>query len=185
MKTVVFRSLGQLVAFAMFIGLVGALAPGPAYRHLDAGLATIKLSLRHAGAPIAPCRERTAEELAQLAPNMRQSTVCPRERSPLVLELALDDRVVFDATLLPRGIHRDGRASVYQRLSVPAGDIDVKVRLKDDARIEGYQYQRTQRVKLAPADVLVIDFDAERGDFVFDGGSLPPRTMGHPAGGAE
>lgn len=170
MRSTIVRWIGQFVAYATFVGVVGALAPGPTYRHLEPGLATIKLSLRHAGKPVAACRERTADELAQLPPNMRQPQVCPRERSALSLELSLDDRIVYAETLPPRGIHRDGRASVYERMSVPAGEIEVTVRLKDDIRASGYQYERTQRVALAPADVLVIDFDADKGDFVFAGG---------------
>ena len=39
----------------------------------------LKLSLSHAGARKEACHQRSAEELAKLAPNMRAPSVCPRE----------------------------------------------------------------------------------------------------------
>jgi len=161
------RYLGQAAAYAIFVGFVGLLAPGPTYQHLAPGLATITLSLRHAGELVADCHERTAAELTALPPNMRAPRICPRERSPLQLELRLDDERVYAETLPPRGVRKDGRVSVYRRLSVPAGDVRIAVKLKDDVRAEGFQFERTGTVTLAPADVLVIDFDEQAGGFVF------------------
>jgi hypothetical protein len=63
----------------------------------------------------------------------------------------------------PSGLSRDGASAVYQRLSVPAGEHRIAVRLKDSAGSGGFDYQREQTVKLAPAQILVIDFDAEKG----------------------
>ncbi len=160
------RVAGQIVAYAAFIALLGCLAPGPVYQHLAPGLATVKLSLRHAGALLEDCRDRTAAELAQLPPNMRAPQICARERSPLHLELRVNDAPVYAETLAPRGLHKDGRVSVYRRIAVPAGAVHVVVKLKDDARAEGYQYAREQTVDLAPAQVLVIDFDERADDFV-------------------
>ena len=161
------RYLGQAAAYAAFIGFVGLLAPGPTYQHLAPGLATIKLSLRHAGALVADCHERTVAELTALPPNMRAPQICPRERSPLQLELRLDDERVYAETLPPRGLRKDGRVSVYRRLSVLAGDVRVAVKLKDDVRADGFQFERTGTVTLTPAEVLVIDFDEQAGGFVF------------------
>lgn len=167
MITAWLRYPAQAVVYAAFVGFVGALAPGPTYQHLAPGLATIKLSLRHAGALVTDCRARTAQELAALPPNMRAPQICPRERSPLQLELRLDDERVYAETLPPRGLRKDGRVSVYRRLSVPAGDVRVAVKLKDDVRTDGFQFERSGTVRLAPAQVLVIDFDEQAGGFVF------------------
>ena len=40
------------------------------------------------------------------------------------------------------------------------------VRLRDDVRAEGFTHRLQQRVTLTPAQVLVIDFDGERGGIV-------------------
>jgi len=46
---------------------------------------------------------------------------------------------------------------------VPAGERLIQVRLRDDVRSPGFAYTLERRVKLAPAQVLVIDFNAEKG----------------------
>jgi hypothetical protein len=176
------RYLAQVAAYGAFMAVVGLLAPGPSYRHLDPDQATIKLSLRHAGALVADCRDRTPAELAQLPENMRAPQICPRARSPLTLELALDGRDVYAEVLPPRGLRKDGRVSVYRRLSVPAGTMQVAVKLKDDVRVPGFQYERIAQVTLAPAEVLVIDFDESLAAFVLQGGATPAVRPSAPAG---
>ncbi|NJN51509.1 MAG: hypothetical protein HC809_06760 [Gammaproteobacteria bacterium] len=168
------RYLGQGVAYAAFVAVVGYLASGPAYQHLAPELATIKLSLRHAGALVADCRDRTAAELQSLPPNMRAPQICPRERSPLTLVLLLDDEPVYSEVLPPPGLHKDGRASVYRRLSVPVGEVRISVKLKDDVRTAGFQFEHSARVNLLPAQVLVIDFDEQAGAFVIRGDAATP-----------
>lgn len=159
------RYTGQAIAYAAFAGVIGVLSTSPAYRHQAEGDATIKLSLRHAGKLISACRDRTPEELANLPANMRAPQICERERSPLTLELDIDGTPVYSEILPPRGLHNDGRASVYRRLSVPAGEIQVSVRLKNDVNQEGFQYETSRRLTLKPAQVLVIDFDEQNERF--------------------
>ena len=96
---------------------------------------------------------------------MRAPQICERERSPLTLELDIDGTPVYSEILPPRGLHNDGRASVYRRLSVPAGEIQVSVRLKNDVNQEGFQYETSRRLTLKPAQVLVIDFDDQNERF--------------------
>lgn len=157
----------RVVLLGAFAGWLGYCSTNPAYQHLDPTLATIKVSVHHSGQVLGECRERSAEELAQLPENMRAPLVCPRERSPLELELAVNDRLVLTETLPARGIHRDGRASTYRRLSVPAGEVTVTVRMKDHVDQQTFPYQSTVRTVLAPGANLVIDFDNESGRFIF------------------
>jgi len=161
------RYVGQVLAYGAFIWVIGALS-NAAYQHLPEDEATVKLSVRHAGKLVSECRERTQQEMADLPANMRAPLVCPRERSPLVLELDIDGQLVISETLPPRGLHNDGLASVYRRLSVPAGRLEVTVRMNDDVNVEGFPFQATKTVELAPADVLLIDFDnaEQRFDFM-------------------
>jgi len=47
---------------------------------------------------------------------------------------------------------------------VPAGTHQLTIRLKDDVRSPGFDYQRQASVTLAPAaQILVIDFDPAKG----------------------
>jgi hypothetical protein len=155
--------LGQALLYGLFALIVGVFSAWPPYRHLEPDRSLIKLSLSHQAKPVGECRKLTPEELAKLPPNMRKPVVCPRERSPISVELDIDGQPALRRVALPAGQSKDGAASIYHRIEVPAGEHRVAVRLKDDARSAGFDYQREAVVKLAPAQILVIDFDPAAG----------------------
>lgn len=157
----------QAALYAAFAGAVGALATSPAWELRGPDEAVLKLSVAHAGRTLAPCRERSREELARLAPNMRVALDCPRERSPLEIELALDGRVLYHDVVPPTGLARDGMSSVYRRFRVPAGRYLLRARLKDHRGLAQYNFVREAPVTLVPGEVHVVDFNRERGGFVF------------------
>ena len=162
----VLRLAAQAVLYAAFVAVVGYFSTSPAYVHLAPGEAVVKLSVSHAGERKEACRTRTAAELAKLAPNMRSPTVCPRERVPVHIVVAVDGATVFDVVAPPTGFARDGASNVYRRLTVPAGHHHVRAELADtpDGRV---RYSSDADVDLAPGRLLVIDFDSEAGGFVF------------------
>jgi len=82
--------LGQALLYGLFAAVIGVFSHWPPYRHLAGDLALIKLSLVHTGKPVGDCHQRPAEELAALPPNMRAPQTCPRERSPVIVELDID-----------------------------------------------------------------------------------------------
>jgi len=151
---------GQLLLYALFAAAIGVFSSWPTYRPLAPDTALVKLSFSHTGAPVSECRPQSAEELAKLPPNMRAPLRCPRERSAIVVELDVDGVPAYRAAARPSGLSKDGAASVYHRLALPAGTHRIEVRMGDDARRPGFTYQRAATVTLAPAQVLVIDFDA-------------------------
>jgi hypothetical protein len=155
--------LAQCALYALFALVVGTFSRWPPYRHLAADLALVKLSLVHAGKPVADCRSLAPAELEKLPPNMRAPVQCPRERSPVIVEVDIDGATVVRAVAAPSGLARDGASSIYRRLPVAAGEREISVRLRDDARSEGFAYTLQRPVRLAPAQVLVIDFDAGKG----------------------
>ena len=63
--------LGQALLYALFALAIGVFSQWPPYRHLGSDQALVKLSFQHAGQRKEACRERSPEELAKLAPNMR------------------------------------------------------------------------------------------------------------------
>ena len=155
--------VGQALLYGLFALVIGVFSQWPVYHHLPAEQALIKLSFTHTGKPVGDCRAQTAEELAKLPPNMRAPTRCPRERSPVTVEVDLGGVQVLRRVADPTGLSRDGASAVYQRLPVAAGEQRIAVRLNDDVRHAGFTHQREATVTLAPAQVLVIDFDAEKG----------------------
>lgn len=160
-------NLAELLVLLVLVGLTALLAGGPPYRHLAADQSVIKVSVRHSGVVLGECRSLSADELARLPANMRAPLECPRERSPLVLQLDLDGHTVIDAEVAAQGLHADGRATLYRRLVVPAGPVRVDVRLKDDVREATFAYHDSFETDLAPGRALIVDFDPSTGSFVF------------------
>lgn len=154
---------GQALLYALFALVIGTFSHWPAFHPLGPGEAQIKVSFTHSGKPVDECRPLTADELAKLPPNMRAPMKCPRERSPVTVEVDVGGVTAMRRTVAPSGLARDGASAVYHRLNVAAGEQRIAVRLNDDVRRAGFTYQREATVKLAPAQILVIDFDADRG----------------------
>lgn len=154
---------GQLLLYGLFAVLIGVFSRWPPYRHLAPDQALIKLSFTHASRRAEACRQLDAAELAKLPPNMRAPLKCGRERAPVLVEVDIDGAPAVRRLALPSGLSKDGASSVYQRLSVAAGSHRIAVRLKDSPGSGGFDYRREQEVNLAPAQVLVIDFDADQG----------------------
>ena len=153
---------GQVLLYGLFALVIGVFSTWPAYHPLPPDQAQVKVSFIHHGQRVAECRPYTAEELAKLAPNMRTPMKCQRERAPVAIEVVLDGVTVYRHEAVPSGLSRDGPSSVYHRLQVPAGQHRIAVRLRDKAGT-GFNHTREATVTLKPAQVLVIDFDAEQG----------------------
>ena len=160
------RIAAQFALYAPLMALIAYFSTQPRFSAVAPGEALLRVSFIHATQRKADCRERSPEELAKLAPNMRAALDCPRERSPLFVELELDGQVVLRKEVQPSGLRRDGNAVLYQRLALPAGRHRIVARLRD--RAEGdFNYVRDETVELAAGQVLVIDFNAAKGGFAF------------------
>ena len=160
------RHIGQGGAYLLLALAIGYFSDRPAYTHFPPEMALIKLSFAH-GAQKEACRQRTPQELAELPANMRRPTVCSRERLPVAVELLLDGKPLYAAALPPTGLAGDGPSRAYQRFAVAPGRHELSARLRDSDRAEGFDYERTATVELAPAQSLAIDFRSEMGGFVF------------------
>jgi len=162
------RVLLQLALYLPLVALIGWFSSHPEFRVLPEGEALLRVSIVHATQRLRPCRERSPEELAKLAPNMRAALDCPRERAPLALELELDGAVALRREVPPAGLRRDGAAALYHRMTVPAGAHRVVARLRERAG-PGFDFEREVALELAPGASLVIDFNAAQGGFLFKG----------------
>jgi hypothetical protein len=157
----------QAALYGAFVAGIGYFSVAPAYRHVDPGLAVIKLAFSHATERREACRKLTPAEVAKLAPNMRRSTACERERLPLLVELELDDELVYRAEVNPSGLWKDGPATVYQKLLVQPGSHELVARLRDARDTAGFNYDQSASIELVPGQNFVIGFRAEAGGFKF------------------
>ena len=162
------RIVAQLALYLPLMALIGTFSTWPPFTEVPPGEALLRLSFIHAAALKHECHTRSAAELAKLPPNMRAPLDCPRERAPIRIELALDGKVLLERELAPAGLRRDGAATAYFRLAVPAGRHHIAVRMQDRAE-GGFNHQREASLELAPGSALVIDFDPAKGGFVFRG----------------
>ena len=161
----ILRYFCQVAAFVAFAFGVGYFSASPSYEYASAESAIIKLSLSHATDRVAPCVLLTPAEIAALAPNMRRTESCERERLPLTLELDVDGELILSVQASPTGLWGDGPASVYRRFDLPPGQYQLDARLRDTARAEGWDYTYTQDVNLVAGRYLTITFKPETGGF--------------------
>lgn len=166
MADLALRYGGQAVLYLLFAAFIGYFSTSPAYQHLAPDHALLRVSFRAPGQPVAECRPRSAEELAKMPPQLRAQVECPRERSPVHMRVELDGKMLFDEAFAPAGLRRDGAASGHHRLPIPAGEHLVRVQVNDNVRVKGFTYEGEQRVKLAPGDVVLIDFLPDHGGVV-------------------
>ena len=163
------KALRIAAQFSLYVPLMAILAyfsTEPRFSMVAPDEALVRVSFIHATQRREACRERSAEELAKLAPNMRASQDCPRERSPLLVELELDGKLVLRREVQPSGLRHDGNVAVYERMALPAGRHRIVARLRDRAQGE-FNYAKDETLELAGGRVLIIDFNAARGGFEF------------------
>lgn len=161
------RYVGQTIAYAAFVALLGYFASMPIYSPIEADAAVIKLSFVHVGQRKVECRKMSPDEIARLPPNMRLTLDCPRERLPVLVELELDGKLLARRELVASGLSHDRASSIYQKFVVAPGRHRVTARLRDSARTEGFDYTRSTEVELRPRQNFVVDFRAETGGFSF------------------
>lgn len=157
----------QLLAYAAFAGVIGYFSQAPAYRYGSQEMAVVKVSISHATQRVEPCITLTPEEIAELAPNMRNSLSCPRERQALQLELDVDDKTVLRVDEPPSGLWGDGPALVYRRFELPAGTHRLAVRLRDSGRAEGWDYRDEIVADLTAGRYFTVKFRPEIEGFIF------------------
>lgn len=157
---------GRFAALVLVVAFAAALSDSPTHRSLPEGAAVLTLSFGHGADRRAACRPATAEELADLPPNMRRKEICPRERPPIRVELDIDGRPAFQADVPPSGIAGDGPSRVHESFTLPAGPHTIGVRMRDRPG-DGFTWQASRTLEFAAADHRVVDFRPEAGGFVF------------------
>jgi hypothetical protein len=156
----------QALFYLAIAAVIGLFSLWPPVVHFPAEQSQIKLSLAHGADRKEECRQRTAEELQQLAPNMRKKLDCPRERLPVWIEILVDGKSVYEASLPPTGLSGDGPSRVYARFTVPAGPRHLQLHLRDSARTEGYDFELDKVIELKPQQNLAVDFRPDMGGFI-------------------
>ena len=160
------RYLLQVFNYTVFMGIIWYFATAPSFTVLDENQAVITMAFSHAGKLREACRRLSQEELNELAPNMRKLEDCPRERSPVVIEMKLDGEVLFDETLQPPGLYGDGGVDVYFSQKIPAGEHQFEISMDDSVRGEGIEHRYAQSVEVTASKILLVEFENDSGFIV-------------------
>lgn len=162
------RYIGQAITYAAFAAVIGLFSVWPEYHMLGDDDALVSVTFSHAAKRVGECRNLSQAELDELPPNMRKPNSCPRERHPTYLEMRANNEVVFATTLVPSGLWEDGKANVYKRLTLPAGNYLLFVGMNDSGSGAGFDYQVSESVNIRPGQNLVVSFDDASNSFFIE-----------------
>ena len=155
----------QAVNYTVFMAMVWYFSFSPPYRQLAEDKAVVTLAFGHAAKRVAECTVLSQEELNKLAPNMRKPMDCPRQRSPVTVELRVNGELEVQDTFQAPGLYQDQSIDVYRNIKVQHGEHRLSVWMNDDVNVDGPTYQFEQTVKLQPAQRVVVSFDAGKNGF--------------------
>src|SRR5262245_64601762 len=108
--------IGQAAVYVTAAVFTGFLSSQPNYHQVGENAAQIKLALSHGGKRLEDCRRLSSEELAKLPTSKRRPIDCKRERLPVTVRLRLDSIPIYEATLTPTGLSRDGPATANPKV---------------------------------------------------------------------
>jgi len=165
------RKLRQAFALALVLAafgvMLGYFTYRPSYVHFPDDRALIKISFTTGGQRLGKCIRRSRAQLAKLPPHKRKVLICPRERHPIRVEVLIDGRPRYQATVRPAGLSSDGSSKFYRGLVVTPGRHTIVARLIDSGRTAGHDFEVRKEVVLAPRQHFIIDFQRDRRGFVF------------------
>ena len=70
----------------------------------------------------------------------------------------------------PTGLSRDGVGTVYKRFELKSGSYKLAVKMNDNLVNPGFNFVKEAQITLKPAEILVIDFNPDRGGLFFQQG---------------
>jgi len=158
--------IGQGVLYVLFAAFVVVFADWPPYRVLAPGHGLLRLSFSHPGKISTDCRQRSAEEMAKLQPQMRASQDCQRARSPVHALVELDGKRLVDQDFAPAGLSGDGASSGYWRAPIAVGTHRLRVQFRDDVRGGAAPFEREAEVQVREGQIVLVDFKADQGGIV-------------------
>jgi hypothetical protein len=157
----------QAFSYAALCVFIAMFTANPELRLLEDDEAIVSITFSHAGQRVSECVRLSQEELLKLPPNMRKPDSCPRERHPSYVELLIDDDLVYDIVAQPTGLSSDVKSTVYQRVTVKAGQYTLTARMTDSGNTGTFDYENSADVSIRPGQNLVVHFDESLQQFVF------------------
>ena len=125
--SIALRALGVLLAFAALMAM--AWASTAPLRVDTSGGAIVRVSLGARPERIETCRTQSDEELAKVAPQMRQRVVCEGVTARYRLTVRRDGEQLLSQVVRGGGLRHDRQLYVSRDLQVPAGPASFAVHI--------------------------------------------------------
>ncbi|MFW5926549.1 MAG: hypothetical protein ACOCSR_00725 [Wenzhouxiangella sp.] len=149
--------VGQGLTWAGLAAIVGALGQGPEFAPYDEERALLRVSMAHLSQRLAPCRELSEDERAELPPTRRVREVCERGRAPTRLVLEIDHDTRIDTVIEPAGLSGDGRSYFMTSFQVEPGRHRLGARMADSPDPEGFDIEREFDLEVAAGEVALVE----------------------------
>lgn len=150
------HGLGQAVVWLVFAGVVGAFAQGPAFSPVPAGQGELKFSMAHLTERLEPCRRLTEAERQELPPTRRVEEKCGRARAEATVEISLDGEVLLHRTVEPAGLHNGGRVFMLEFWTLPAGEYELNLAMRDTPEADGFNERHSFDLNLRDGDSALL-----------------------------
>ncbi len=118
------RAIGVLIAFAALLGM--SYASSASMGLGDRGDAFIRLSIAARPERIETCRTVSDQELAKVAPQMRQRVICEGTTARYQLQVHRNEELLLSQMLRGGGLRHDRRMYVLHDIRVPRGPSTVR-----------------------------------------------------------
>lgn len=141
------------------------------YSFYTASDASIKVAFKHSGKRIGNCDEaetirKEGERYRELLKESKHGKVgiekfagCPRERFPVVVEIAIDGKKVLDKAYEPTGIEKDMASYISEEFVIRPGVHKVYAALTDSGGKDNPDYKLEETVELKSSEIKLIMFD--------------------------
>lgn len=171
MRTAFRRLLAATLTSAVLLGVAwGSVSP---LRVAGADDAILRISLGARPERIEICREQSNEELAKLAPQMRQSVICEGTTARYRLQVRRNGELLHSQEVRGGGLRHDRQLYVSRDLRVPVGPAAFAVHL---VRIDTVANDERHDQRSQERDDDDGDRRAAGDDVSLPGGAMPARA---------
>lgn len=174
MRTAFRRLLAATLTSAVLLGVAwGSVSP---LRVAGADDAILRISLGARPERIEICREQSNEELAKLAPQMRQSVICEGTTARYRLQVRRNGELLHSQEVRGGGLRHDRQLYVSRDLRVPVGPAAFAVHLARINTVATVANDERHDVRSEERDDDDGDRRAEGDDVSLPGGAMPARA---------
>lgn len=154
-----FRFLPPFLSGTVLLYGIGSLGDMTFYRKEEKGYLTVAFRFR--SPMVETCSEISPEEQRKTPIHMQQKKICIRSFTPYTLTIFLNNNVLYQSDIFPKGVHKDRPLSFYHRIPLPPKNYSVKI-LLSPREGKGETLQWEGNISLLPRTVHLFTIEEDR-----------------------